>query len=385
MPFTSIMASWSKITPLKPVEDKPPSDPTPENKNSKKRKANTSAYDFSNGDEDTDDDDPDEVIPAVKPASSSRPGSSRSLYRPPTIAPPTSTGRRSITSGRMQARRNKAAPDTPVLLSNERATPLNDAVANLARANAPDAARIQSDNRVPEAPMGGLNLLDPTTATAPLSSLSTSAAPSTRATPFKARGKARAREPVAEPAPKPEPELEFEEEEPEEKQEPEPQQQQQSSKTKKADEEQHEIVKLLDHRMDKDGTVNLLVHWAGESKDDASWQDEAEIQNGGAEALYDYWKKVGGRSRCLFENGRNREEYFMFRILGHEKTKNRPFKYRVQWVGYSHEPRDTTVELEKKVKDTAPELLPKYWNTVPGGREGQLEKPGGGGRKKRKH
>jgi hypothetical protein len=56
------------------------------------------------------------------------------------------------------------------------------------------------------------------------------------------------------------------------------------------DGEEHEVVALLDHRMVENGSVDLLVHWAGKSTEQATWETEREIQFGAADLLYDYWQ-----------------------------------------------------------------------------------------------
>ena len=90
-----------------------------------------------------------------------------------------------------------------------------------------------------------------------------------------------------------------------------------------AQEEECEVEKLLKHRRLSDGSVEVLVKWAGESDEEATYEPEEEIQRGAAEALYDYWKAQGGRSEALFHKPKHPppETYHVFKILGHQKKK----------------------------------------------------------------
>ncbi|KAH7302971.1 hypothetical protein B0I35DRAFT_447419 [Stachybotrys elegans] len=141
------------------------------------------------------------------------------------------------------------------------------------------------------------------------------------------------------------------------------------------DGEEHEVVALLDHRMVEDGSVDLLVHWAGESAEQATWEPEREIQLGAADLLYNYWQNAGGRTEVLFHTPRDAppEVYHVFKVLHHEKQPLRGFKFQVQWVGYPASPADITVEPEPKLKKIAPTALTEYWNSL-GGRNRFLKK-----------
>ncbi|KAI1859036.1 hypothetical protein JX265_010513 [Neoarthrinium moseri] len=138
----------------------------------------------------------------------------------------------------------------------------------------------------------------------------------------------------------------------------------------------HEVEKLLRHRCLSDGTVEFLVHWAGEKEEEATYEPEDAIQDGAAEMLYEYWKKLRGRSKQLFDKEKNREAYFVFKILDHKKEKS-IMSMKVQWVGYPGTDEDTTWEPETKLKKIAKESLDKYWEAQ-GGREKYVGKRGRG-------
>ncbi|KAI1076904.1 hypothetical protein F5B20DRAFT_554198 [Whalleya microplaca] len=145
--------------------------------------------------------------------------------------------------------------------------------------------------------------------------------------------------------------------------------------------EEHEILSLLTHRMIEDGNgqVELLVHWVGESEDDATWENEEEIQKGADETLYAYWKAQGGRLNALFIKPKNPppETYHLFKILGHEKKPRGGFQFEVQWVGHAAIRGETSMETESKLRNIAPDALNKYWESV-GGRHKFLAKRGRG-------
>jgi hypothetical protein len=148
----------------------------------------------------------------------------------------------------------------------------------------------------------------------------------------------------------------------------------------KDDREEHEIAKLIKHRMagDRSGAVELLVQWDGEEEQDATWEAEEEIQEGADEILYEYWKSQGGRINALFHKPKNppSEIYHVFKILRHEKkTRGGGFQFEVQWVGHPATRGETTIETETKLKNIAPELLGEYWESV-GGRDSHLAKRG---------
>ncbi|KAH7029757.1 uncharacterized protein B0I36DRAFT_326322 [Microdochium trichocladiopsis] len=134
-----------------------------------------------------------------------------------------------------------------------------------------------------------------------------------------------------------------------------------------------EVHALLDHKMLEDKSVDLLVHWQGESPESATWEPETEVQEGASELLFSYWEKAGGRDRVLFKI--ESEVYHVFRILNHEKKPQGSFMLEVQWVGYSATKGNTSWETEVKLKKIAPELLDAYWESI-GGRNDFLSKRG---------
>ncbi|KAI0836494.1 hypothetical protein F5Y06DRAFT_273604 [Hypoxylon sp. FL0890] len=143
--------------------------------------------------------------------------------------------------------------------------------------------------------------------------------------------------------------------------------------------EEHEVHALLQHRMAQDdsGRVELLVHWAGEKEEDATWESEEEIQRGAAETLYAYWKSKGGRINALFIKPKNPppETYHVFKILRHEKKPRGGFEFEIQWVGHPPTRGETSMEAEPKLKKIAPAALEEYWGSV-GGRDKFLTKRG---------
>ncbi|KAK8013775.1 BTB/POZ domain protein [Apiospora marii] len=143
-----------------------------------------------------------------------------------------------------------------------------------------------------------------------------------------------------------------------------------------------EVEKLLEHRQLADGSVEILVKWVGEPKEDASFEPEHEIQRGAAETLYDYWRAIGGRTKTLFYEGKDPlpETYHVFKILHHEK-KGTELQLEVQWVGYPATSSNTSLEPEAKLKKICPELLEEYWERQ-GGREKYI---GRRGRPRRAH
>ncbi|KAI0477165.1 hypothetical protein GGR56DRAFT_636094 [Xylariaceae sp. FL0804] len=150
------------------------------------------------------------------------------------------------------------------------------------------------------------------------------------------------------------------------------------------DREEHEVSKLLKHRMAKDGSgaVELLVEWARERPEDATWELEEEIQQGAEETLLAYWKAQGGRTKALFISPKNPppQTYHVFDILSHEKKARGGFQFEVQWVGYRPVHGETTIETESKLRRAAPDLLNQYWDTIGGrkahlGRRGRARKP----------
>ncbi|KAI1341325.1 hypothetical protein F5Y15DRAFT_30902 [Xylariaceae sp. FL0016] len=241
--------------------------------------------------------------------------------------------------------------------------PRNDAPSNLVRAKAPGAARLKSspirkiqeknsEPLVPVADMGDSDLLGGGLADEiPSSSVDTD--PPYR-TPTQSEEKA------SKVVPQPEQDVDGQDEENEEN-------------------EEHEIAQLIKHRMANDGTgaVELLVWWAGEKEEDATWEPEYEIQRGAEQCLYDYWKSQGGRMNALFIKPKNppAETYIVYQVLGHEKKPRGGFQLEVQWVGHPAMRGETSMEAEVKLKRIAPELLQEYWESI-GGREQYVAKRG---------
>ncbi|KAI1637750.1 hypothetical protein F4809DRAFT_640229 [Biscogniauxia mediterranea] len=299
---------------------------------------------------------------------------------------PNSSTRGRVSAGKIK-RRSRAslatATDSPVQASRV------DAAANLARAKEPGAARLQPDPEddsqknalAPVADMGASGSLENKKTDATAASSNTDKAPAendpkpaSKPTP-KGKGKAAAQsKPEAEPEPEPEAEAEAEAEG------------DRRADNDEDDREEHEIDSLLKHRMASDGSgaVEILVHWLGEKKEDATWELEEEIQRGAEESLYDYWKAQGGRLHALFIKPKNPppEIYHVFKVLRHEKKPRGGFQFEVQWVGHPPTRGETSNETEAKLKKIAPELLEEYWESI-GGREKHLAKRGRGGKRAR--
>ncbi|TGJ82754.1 hypothetical protein E0Z10_g6004 [Xylaria hypoxylon] len=337
-----------------------------------KRKAKTDPY------EDMDDDD-DDIIPARKTPTSQR--TARSRLSSATPGSSTRPARSSLPSS------GKRRPGRPSLKSQQGDVPdtvtvsKTAAESNLARAKAPDAARVQPDSLVPEAPMGGLELLGNNTTGAPASSAPKPQAKPADEPPPQDKGKlkqavTRSTQQAQGEEEKNKREKQKEKENVEQDQEQEPQEQREKEEEEEEDiREEHEIEKLLKHRMagDRSGAVELLVQWAGEGEQDATWETEEEIQQDAEEVLYEYWNAQGGRISALFHKPKNAppEIYHVFKVLRHEKKNRGGFQFEVQWVGHSAARADTTMEAETKLKNIAPELLDEYWESV-GGRASHL-------------
>ncbi|KAI1469052.1 uncharacterized protein F4812DRAFT_425720 [Daldinia caldariorum] len=305
-----------------------------------KRKAKSDPYD------EIDDDEPAQKTPSTQHTrtriSSETPNSSRK-------GRPSSTSKTNKSQSRLRGTRKSEITDTARV----------DAVANLARAQEPEAARLHlqpkeessQNSQVPVANMG-----------VPEPSINANATPSESANkkpqpgrPNQTRKNAKGKEKATEP-----------------------------SRTKQTqpetdEREEKEIQGLLQHRMAQDGRVELLVHWAGESEDDATWEVEEEIQRGAEETLYAYWKAQGGRINALFIKPKNApvETYHVYKLLGHERKIRGGFEFEVQWVGHPPTRGETSFEAEAKLKKIAPEVLEQYWRDV-GGRDRFLARRGRG-------
>ncbi|KAK7937500.1 uncharacterized protein PG986_014368 [Apiospora aurea] len=142
----------------------------------------------------------------------------------------------------------------------------------------------------------------------------------------------------------------------------------QNNASNSAEDTEIEVEKLLEYRQVTDGSIEFLVKWVGQSKEEASFEPEHEIQQGAAETLYDYWRAIGGRNKTLFYEGKDPlpETYHVFKILHHEK-KGTGFQLEVQWVGYPAASSTTSLEPEAKLKKICPKLLEKYWERKGGG------------------
>ncbi|KAF2963169.1 hypothetical protein GQX73_g10412 [Xylaria multiplex] len=335
-----------------------------------KRKAKTDPYEDMGEDE-------EEVIPARKTPTSQRsaarsrplsatPGSSS---RPPRSSLP-SSGKRTISRvfiilgrpGRPSLKSQQGDTSDMVVASK------TSAESNLARAKASDAVHVQPDSLVPEAPMGGLELLGNNTTGALAPSVSKPRTKTVDGPP--PQGKGKVKQTVTRSAQQTRGEVGGRE-----KQEENGEQEQQEEEPEEDTREEHEIAKLLEHRMTSNGSgaVELLVQWVDEGEQDATWEAEDEIQQGAEELLYKYWDAQGGRIRALFHKPKNAppEIYHVFKVLRHEKKNRGGFQFEIQWVGHSAARADTTMEAETKLKNIAPELLREYWESV-GGRASHL-------------
>ncbi|KAI0173071.1 hypothetical protein GGR52DRAFT_370772 [Hypoxylon sp. FL1284] len=308
-----------------------------------KRKAKSDPYD------DLDDDD-------SIPNSKATPSTQRAGSRISSEAPSPGTKGRPSSASRASKRRSRSSAIHKVDVAEGSRT---DANANLARAQEPQAARLhaQSANKMPFAPEANMGAPEPAEESISASSAQRPAKDkavepvSKRVTKGDKKGKAKATE-VEDGEAKPD----------------------------KTDErEEREIKALLKHRMSPDGSgrVDILVHWVGEPEEDATWEMEQEIQYGAEETLFAYWKSQGGRMNALFIKPKNppSEVYFVYSILRHVRRNRGGFEFEVQWVGHPATRGETTMEAEPKLKNTAPDALEEYWESV-GGRDKFLAKRG---------
>ncbi|KAI1388093.1 uncharacterized protein F4822DRAFT_302046 [Hypoxylon trugodes] len=248
-----------------------------------------------------------------------------------------------------------------------------DATANLARAQEPEAARLQPQPQeetpqnplVPEADMGVPDFSkEDNAATAPDIPVSNGFKPyNDTSTKSKAKGKEKATTTATTTTTTTTTNLD-------------------QANTNQGDpdpREEHEVHAILQHRMTRDGSgrVELLIHWEGETEEEATWELEEEIQKGADEILYAYWKSQSGRSAALFFRPKDPppETYHVFNILNHKKRMRGGFEFEVQWVGHSTTPGETSMEAESKLRKIAPALLDKYWANK-GGRDKFLAKRG---------
>ncbi|KAI1189729.1 hypothetical protein F5B17DRAFT_438649 [Nemania serpens] len=311
-----------------------------------RRKAKADPYEAIDDDDDEDDDD-EEIIPARKTPVSQRTARSRLASATPG----------SSTRPRLALASKRPRDQPPLNVQQGHASDAAaasrahaGAKAKSARAKAPETTRMQLDPPVPEAPMGGLELLGGNTADASAALAHKPQPEVVHQPPPQANTTTQAPVVAAETAAA---EAEAEED----------------------TREEHEIARLLKHRMtsDREGVVELLVQWVGEGERDATWEAEEEIQQGAEDVLYEYWKAQGGRVNALFHKPKNPppEVYHVFKILRHEKKNRGGFQFEVQWVGHAATRGETSVEAEPKLKSIAPELLHQYWESV-GGRASYL-------------
>ncbi|OTB10251.1 hypothetical protein K445DRAFT_323110 [Daldinia sp. EC12] len=300
-----------------------------------KRKAKSDPYD------EIDDDEPVQKTPLTQRTqpriSSETPNSSRK-------GRPASTGKAT----------NKPRSRSRGTRKSDINSPRVDATANLARAQQPEAARLhpqpEESSKSSHVPVADMGIPGPSSNVNAIPSQSTE-----KPQLDHARNNAKGKEKVAETSGMDQAPLETDER------------------------EEKEIQALLQHRMVQDSRVELLVHWAGESEDDATWEAEEEIQRGAEEMLYAYWKAQGGRITALFIKPKNAplETYHVYKLLGHEKKIRGGFEFEVQWVGHPPTRGETSFEAETKLKKIAPEALEQYWKDV-GGRDQFLARRGRG-------
>ncbi|KAI1798903.1 hypothetical protein F4811DRAFT_546626 [Daldinia bambusicola] len=305
-----------------------------------KRKAKSDPYD------EIDDDEPAQKTPLTQHTrtriSSETPNSSRK-------GRPSSTSKTNKSRSRSRGTRKSEITDSARV----------DAAANLARAQEPEAARLhlqpkEESSKNSQVPVADMGASEPSINAKAIPSESTNekSQPSPlNQTRKNAKGKEKAIEPNRAEQTQPE----------------------------NDEREEKEIQGLLQHRMVQDCRVELLVHWVGESEDDATWEAEEEIQRGAEEALYAYWKAQGGRINALFIKPKNApvETYHVYKLLGHEKKIRGGFEFEVQWVGHPPTRGETSFEAESKLKKIAPEILEQYWKDV-GGRDKFLARRGRG-------
>ncbi|KAK5633344.1 hypothetical protein RRF57_009058 [Xylaria bambusicola] len=312
-------------------------------------------------------DDDDDIIPARKTPTSQRTARSRlssatpgSSSRPRPSLP--GGGKRPRGRPSLKSQQAAAAAATADTVTTSKTTAEPDS----AQTKASHTVPAQPDSLVPEAPMGGLELLGNHVASALPSSAPKSQPETAKESPAQEKEKAKSTKTRQPPPPLPR----KSQREGNQREKVVEQQQQEQDEDDEDRREEHEIHRLIKHRMvaDRSGAVELLVQWEGEGEQDATWEAEEEIQQGAEETLYEYWRSQGGRISALFHKPKNPppEIYHVFKILRHEKKNRGGFQLEVQWVGHSAERADTTMEVESKLKKIAPELLDAYWESVGG-------------------
>ncbi|KAI1134617.1 hypothetical protein F5Y05DRAFT_397692 [Hypoxylon sp. FL0543] len=237
-----------------------------------------------------------------------------------------------------------------------------DAAANLARAQEPQAARLHpqpedEQSRASLAPVADMGIPEASNDT------NSPNGPANKTATRTAKGKAKAKATQGDQADKGD---EADQEE-----------------AQVDDGEELEVHAILQHRMaqDESGRVELLVHWEGETEEEATWEPEEEIQRGAAETLYAYWRTKGGRMNTLFIKPKNPppQAYHVFKVLRHAKKPRGGFEFEVQWVGHPPTRPETTMEAEYKLRKVAPAALSEYWESI-GGRDQFLTQRGRGKR-----
>lgn len=118
-----------------------------------------------------------------------------------------------------------------------------------------------------------------------------------------------------------------------------------------ADTEEHAFNGFRKHRWAGDA-IEIEVDWADGPN---TWEPEASLQRDSAQAVYDYWRRQGGRPA----HPTDADLYTVFAVLGHSKDRK---KLRVQWTGFG--PKDATWETRRTVEDSAPAIAEEYWDSV---------------------
>lgn len=119
-----------------------------------------------------------------------------------------------------------------------------------------------------------------------------------------------------------------------------------------SDDEEYTFTDLLDYRW-KDDEIEIEVKWHGYP---STWEPEANLHRDAPDTLFKFWQSQGGRP----DNPRDPDLYDIFAIRKHSPNRQKLF---VEWTGYP--PSENCWVPLKVVKQTAPEVVDKYFQSLP--------------------
>lgn len=114
------------------------------------------------------------------------------------------------------------------------------------------------------------------------------------------------------------------------------------------------FTKLGKYRWTKDhASIELQVHWAS---GDITWEAEENLHADCKDALLSRWdEEEDGRPT----NPDQPDQYTVFAITSH-RGKGATRRVCVEWVGY----KEATWESEKILRETVPELVDEYFDSL---------------------